>query len=121
MSMDLVRMLRWLFAILVLGNIGLRMWGTWSRESSLAQDRAPLPAVSQALANSCAFVFMLWVDSTITIPLRHPFILPNRAFFLPFRQHNRDTASMVDSIRIRIALFEEWLFWVFVSIMNGLI
>ena len=46
MSMDLVRILRWVFAILVLGNIGLLMWGTWYRESPLAQDRAPLPAVN---------------------------------------------------------------------------
>ena len=46
MNATWVRALRWLFAILILGNIALFMWASWYRISPLEEGRAPLPPVN---------------------------------------------------------------------------
>ena len=47
MKAHLIRVLRWLFAILILFNIAVLMWASWYRVSPLLEEgRVPLPAVN---------------------------------------------------------------------------
>ncbi len=46
MKASLVRVLRWLFAVLILFNIALLMWASWYRVSPPEEGRMPLPPVN---------------------------------------------------------------------------
>lgn len=46
MNQKLRGLLRWSFAVLVLANIGLLMWGIWYREAPTGEGRAPQPPIN---------------------------------------------------------------------------